>query len=362
MNQRLTQLTAEMARRQLDAVLITDPKHVYYFTDYATDPHERFLALALSKDTEPFLIVPALELEAARQRSSVQTIVTHTDSEDPYALLKRHLPAGMNAIGIEKDQVSVRRFESIAEALAAKSYADIGDAIRAMRMIKSQDEIERMKHAVRLVEETLREGLKHAAIGVTEMEIAAELEYQMKKRGADGPSFATTVLCGANTALPHGKPGNRKIQAGDLLLLDLGVYANGYASDITRTFAVGELDAELARIYSTVLNANLRAIEAIRPNVSFASVDRAARQTIEAEGYGPYFIHRLGHGLGIDVHEEPSVHERNEATLAAGNVFTVEPGIYIPGRGGVRIEDDVLVTSGGCEVLTTFPKELTVIG
>lgn len=170
------------------------------------------------------------------------------------------------------------------------------------------------------------------------------------------------VLAGVKSALPHGTPDDTRIAEGELLLFDLGVYADGYASDITRTFAVGEVSEELCNIYASVLNANLLAIEAAREGVAFGSLDRIARESIEASGYGLYFNHRLGHGLGMDIHEYPSVHGRNEDLLRAGMVFTIEPGIYVPAVGGVRIEDDVLVTPDGVDVLTSYPKQLTIIG
>jgi Xaa-Pro dipeptidase len=162
--------------------------------------------------------------------------------------------------------------------------------------------------------------------------------------------------------MPHGATGTRKVGRGELLLLDLGVYASGYMSDITRTFAVGEISDSLKSVYDTVLQANLRGIEAVRPGVRMSDVDQAARRYIVDQGYGAYFTHRLGHGLGLEIHEYPSVHGRNPDLLREGMVMTIEPGIYLTGLGGVRIEDDIVVTSTGVEVLTTFPKELTVIG
>ncbi|MNI47647.1 putative peptidase [compost metagenome] len=183
----------------------------------------------------------------------------------------------------------------------------------------------------------------------------------MKKVGASGPSFDTMVLSGPNTALPHGVPGERIIQPGDLLMFDMGVYAGGYASDITRTFAVGEIDSKLVEVYNTVLAANLAGIAASQTGATFGSVDKAAREVIEAAGYGQYFMHRVGHGLGMDTHEYPSLHGLNEDLIEVGNVFTVEPGIYVPGLGGVRIEDDVFITPEGAVTLTSYPKELTVL-
>lgn len=362
MNSRLNQLTNAMSLQNWDVLLITDPKHVYYLTGFASDPHERFLGLLLTRSDEPVLIVPALDGDAAAAASSISTIITHQDTDNPYELLRGQIKGAIGTMALEKDQLTVSRYEQLQQFLPAKSYKDAGQVLRDMRVRKSEDEITIMKQAVALVEEVLAQGLKQVKIGMREIELVAELEYLMKKLGADGPSFDTMVLSGTNTALPHGVPGSRQIQEGDLLMFDLGVFAGGYASDITRTFAVGNITPEQERIYNTVLEANEAAIRAVKPGVTYGSIDNAARTVIDTAGYGPAFLHRLGHGLGMDVHEYPSVHGLNQDILQPGAVFTIEPGIYIPGVGGVRIEDDVLVTDNGVEVLTSFPKQLTVIG
>lgn len=360
--ERIQKLHDFLTKQGLDAVLITSPKHVYYLTGFFTDPHERFLGLIIPASGEPSLIVPALDREAAAAASSVPNIFTHTDTQNPYDVLKQTLPANLKQLGIEKSHMTVDRYEAVSEAVGASRYVDVEEPLREMRLIKSADEVDRMKHAMRLVEDSLRETLKKVKPGVTEMELVAELEYQMKRLGAEGPSFTSMVLAGENSALPHGKPGTRQVQEGEVLLFDIGVEANGYVSDITRTFAVGEISEQLREIYETVLAANEAAIAQVRPGVTFAHLDKTARDVIAAKGYGEYFMHRLGHGLGMDVHEYPSVHGENQEKLRAGMVFTIEPGIYVPGVGGVRIEDDVLVTETGVEVLTQFPKQLTVIG
>lgn len=362
MTSRMNKLYAYMDNKNLEAMLITSPKHVYYLTGFATDPHERFLGLLLAQGEEALLLLPELDYEAAHADSTVKNIHTHSDTDNAYEILSKLMPRGIRHLGVEKDDISVQRFEAICEAVGATTYSDIGSPLREMRAIKTPGEIMRMKRAAHIVEEVLRVGVSKVEPGVTEIELVAELEYQMKKLGAQGPSFETMVLSGAKSALPHGTPDNRKVGEGELLLFDLGVYAEGYASDITRTFAVGDISDEIRGIYGTVLDANLKAIEAIRPGVTFSSLDRVARESIERAGYGPYFNHRLGHGLGMDIHEYPSIHGRNEDLLLAGMVFTVEPGIYVPSVGGVRIEDDVLVTQDGVEILTSFPKQLTVIG
>ncbi|RUT28419.1 aminopeptidase P family protein [Paenibacillus zeisoli] len=361
MNTKWSLLEHQMQENGVHTLLITDPKHVYYLTRFLSNPHERFLAAAITLGEEPFLIVPALDEEAARAGSDIDLIYTHTDTDNPYLVLNQALKGSAGTIALEKNHLSLARFESLQEHLTFARYRDIGPWLQDMRVRKSADEIAKIKHAVALIEQVLQEGLSKVKEGVTENELVAEVEYQIRRLGADGPSFDSMVLTGEKTALPHGVPGTRKLQYGDLLMYDIGVYADGYASDITRTFAFGEPSSELTRIYNTVLEANEQAIRSIKPGASFASIDLAARSVIEQAGYGEYFMHRLGHGLGIDVHEYPSIHGQNQALLQEGNVFTVEPGIYVAGVGGVRIEDDIVVTADGVEVLTSFPKTLTIL-
>ena len=199
-------------------------------------------------------------------------------------------------------------------------------------------------------------------VGQTEREIAAEIVVQTLRAGSDAElPFTPIVASGPNSALPHASASDRALQPGDLLTLDWGASKAGYFSDLTRTFAVGEVSQELKTLYELVRQANAAAQAATRPGQACAEVDRAARRVIEAGGYGPYFVHRLGHGLGLEAHEDPSMHDHNETSLAPGMTFTVEPGIYVPGLGGVRIEDDVVVTAGGVESLSSYPRELQTV-
>ncbi|WP_322923116.1 Xaa-Pro peptidase family protein [Paenibacillus campi] len=363
MDDRIATVRGLMKQAELDSLLITDPKHVYYLSGFASDPHERFLGLFILEGNEPFILLPALDEDKARSTSSVQRIETHLDTDNPYVRLKQCIGSGkIGKLGVEKEHLSVARFEQLCSVLHAESYHDITSILNSMRSRKSPDEVERMRLSIHKIEEVLRRCISGVKVGMTELDLVAELEYQMKKVGAEKPAFDTMVLSGPNTALPHGVPGERKLQTGELVMFDLGLFYNGYASDITRTFAIGDIDEETARVYHTVLAANEAAIQATRPGVTFASIDKAARDVITEAGYGHRFIHRLGHGLGMDTHEYPSVHGGNENVLEPGVLFTVEPGIYIPGHCGVRIEDDVIVTETGIDVLSSFPKELTVIG
>ncbi|TJY41180.1 aminopeptidase P family protein [Cohnella pontilimi] len=345
-----------------DVILVTLPKLVYYFSGFYSEPHERFLALVCVKGESPFLVVPKLDYEKAASVSTVTQIYAHEDTDNPYEILKRHLPEKVARIGIQKDHLSVNRYEALMQTTGAMQAVDVEPELNRMRVIKSETEIAVIKRAIVCIEEVFRAVIPYVKPGVTEIDLVAEMEYRMKKLGADAPSFDTMVLSGAKTGLPHGVPGTKEIQEGELLLFDAGVFVDGYASDLTRTFAVGVVNTRCREIYDTVLQANMKMIEAVRPSVTFGSLDHAARQVIESKGDGEYFITRAGHGFGLEIHEYPSIHGLNPDLLQAGMVFTAEPGIYIPGLGGVRIEDNVLVTPTGAEVLTSFPKEWTVIG
>jgi Xaa-Pro aminopeptidase len=212
-----------------------------------------------------------------------------------------------------------------------------------------------------MAEKAFLEVLNFIREGVTEIQIAAELEYRMKLAGSKAPSFGTIVVSGENSSMPHGVPGSRVIRAGDFITMDFGAVYNGYRSDMTRTVAVGFATDEMQKVYETVLKANLAAIEAVREGVTAASVDLAARNVIKDAGYGEFFTHSTGHGVGLEVHETPTVSFKNENKLCSGQVITIKPGIYKIGKFGVRIEDMVVVTKNGCNNLTKAEKSLIII-
>jgi Xaa-Pro dipeptidase len=228
-------------------------------------------------------------------------------------------------------------------------------------MRKDETEIAQMRKAVAITEAALGATLHKVHAGMTVREVASELRIEMLRGGAEALPFEPIVLSGPDTASPHGAAGERRVQSGDLLLFDFGVSVGGYASDITRTFAVGQVSDELRRVYDVVKRANEAGRQAARPGVEIQEVDRAARQVIADADYGQYFTHRTGHGLGLDTHEPPYACEGDTTLLEPGMTFTVEPGVYLPGQGGVRVEDDVVITPGGSESLTTFDRELRVI-
>ncbi|WP_255726693.1 Xaa-Pro peptidase family protein [Sporosarcina sp. ACRSM] len=353
-----------LERENLDAAFITTPDNVFYVSGFHSDPHERLLGVMVFKDAEPFLISPLMEVPDVKAAGWSFEAIGHEDTDDAWEIVKQavqkrgDLPA---TIAIEKSHLTVERLERMTELFPEATFSRLDEQLNGMRNIKSEDELEKLRKAAQLADYAIEVGCKEIAEGKTELEILMAIEFEMKKKGAEKMSFDTMVLSGPKTASPHGTPGDRKIQKGDFILFDLGVVYEGYCSDITRTVAFGEPSDAQRDIYETVRKAEQAAIDLVRPGVKAMEIDKAARDVIDQAGYGEYFTHRVGHGLGISVHEYPSVTGTNELKLEKGMVFTIEPGIYHPEITGVRIEDDVAVTADGVEVLTKFPKELVII-
>ncbi|TYP71224.1 M24 family metallopeptidase [Paenibacillus methanolicus] len=360
--ERKNRLLAALADQGIGSALITSPTNVYYLTGFLCNPHERFMGLLLHERQEA-LFVPLLDKDAALEAGYPADIVTVSDTEDAYELLGSRLPERGGRFGVEMNAVSMAQGEKLRELLPNADFADAEPAIMGLRLKKSEDEIAKVRHAIDIVEKVVDFAASRAVVGMTEIELTAELEYRMRKLGASKPAFESIVLAGARSALPHGKPGEYAIARGDYVLIDIGVVADGYCSDITRTFVMGEASKEQERIYETVLAANMAAIARSKAGVALAELDAAAREVIEAAGYGDYFTHRVGHGFGMDVHESPSLHGANRSIAEPGLLFTIEPGIYVPGVGGVRIEDDVYIGADGtADVLTSYPKALRLLG
>lgn len=362
-NKRLQGLQEYLKKEEIDIGMITLPANVFYYTGFDSDPHERFLALIVDNRTDTYhLFVPALDYDMAKDGSEVKNITPISDNENPFAVLKETLGGNPSTFGFEMKEVSVFQHNHLKEVFPEANFVDIQPEVNAQRLKKSRAEIELAQQAVDIIEKVLADGIKKVYIGMTESELTAELEYLMRVHGADGPSFSTIVLSGEKAALPHGSPGSRKLQKGDFLLIDFGVIKDGYCSDITRTFVIGEASEKQKEIYDIVLQSNQAGIDAVKAGSPLQTFDIAAREVIEQAGYGEYFHNRVGHGLGIEVHEEPSVHSENKDIAEKGLLFTIEPGIYIPEYGGVRIEDEVYINENGeVEVLTSFPKELQVL-
>ncbi|SOC45210.1 M24 family metallopeptidase [Salinicoccus kekensis] len=360
---RLNQFISAASDKNTGLIIITDPVNIFYFTGFYADPHERYMSLIIGSAGESYLFVPALDRDAAAEKAKVDHIIPISDEEDPFDILGQHLGASVHTIGVEMNVMTVAHQNGIQSIYNEAAFVDIQSEINALRVYKSREEVEGLKKAVALIEKVLDKGLETVERGMTEADLVAEFEYLMKKYGASGPSFSTMVLSGEKAALPHGKPDDTKLEDGDFLLIDFGVITyDRYCSDITRTFVIGEADEKQKEIYDIVRRSTQAGVDAVKAGVPLKEFDIAARNVIEEAGYGEYFNNRVGHGLGIEVHEAPSIHHLNEDIAKPGMVFTIEPGIYIPGYGGVRIEEEVYINEDGkAEVLTNYPRDLREI-
>lgn len=364
MNHRLEKLQAWMKENGIQVSFITSSENVFYLSGFYSDPHERLLALAVFQEEEPFLVCPSMEKGEAKKSGWTHEIIGYSDIDHPWEFIHKAINKRINSVSkaaIEKEHLNVERYEQLSALFPNASFTSAEEKLRTLRMIKDAKELKIIEEACALADYAIEVGVSEIKEGKTELEILSAIEYALKKKGVTEMSFATMVLTGANAASPHGTPGLTKIQKGDLVLFDLGVVVDRYCSDITRTVAYGDISDKQKEIYDTVLKAQLAAIEASKPGAAAADIDLTARRIIADAGYGEYFPHRLGHGLGISVHEYPSMTETNQLKLEEGMVYTIEPGIYVPEIAGVRIEDDVYITKQGVQVLTKYPKELQII-
>ncbi len=354
-------LIGAAAELGIDHMLICDPLNLYYLTGAKLTPYERFIGLIMNPESgDSFLILP--RLERGCKSDPTLKIQYYKDDQDPYRLVVSLLGSG-HKLGIEKAYLPLSRVENI---MAAKGvcegdllgdFTDIGELVAELRLIKKPMEIERHDETACCSDAILKQVAPKIELGKTEKQIAAQIMLAMSEMDqVSSEELVALVQAGSNTAHPHGVASDYVIQEGDPVLIDFGVCRAGYWSDCTRTFFVGNPPAKLEEIYRIVLKANQAAIAAVKPGIPLAEIDRAAREVIVDAGYGEYFIHRTGHGLGLSVHEAPSVHANNQNLVQEGMIFTVEPGIYIPGLGGVRIEDDVVVESEAAKVLNRYPK------
>ncbi len=355
---RLDDLLAWMASTDVEAAYVTRPVSIEYLTGVHAEPYERLMALAVKGDGAT-LIVPAIEVENAERAKTSADIVSWRDGEDPYRLVHRALH-GTSRLGVEKEHLTVAAAETLRERLGSHDLVDIAPEIRRLRRTKSPAELEKLQRAASITDAATEGILEWMHEGKTELEIAVALGASIGAAGGT-LAFETLVLSGPNSALPHGRPSGRRLGAGDLVLLDFGAVYHGYRADTTRVAVVGEPDARQREIHALVLAAHDAAIGAVRAGATTGAVDSAARQVIEAAGLGDQFFHRTGHGLGLETHEDPSLDPGSTTKLEVGMVFTVEPGIYIPGWGGVRIEDDVVVEGDGCRLLTNADRSLRVL-
>ncbi|WP_375106272.1 M24 family metallopeptidase [Lysinibacillus fusiformis] len=357
---RREKLVSRMQQHMDIAILVPGP-NMHYFTGLHLKQSERLTFAVITANNDLYFILPQVELNKV-DLSNGGVILSYSDEEGPTLAIQRLKKemGTLQTIGVEFDTMRVHEQKSI-EMLTYENLSDIGESIRELRMKKDLQELAYMRQAVQIVEESLAATLPTIQVGVTEMEVAAQLEYEMRRRGSEGTPFGTIVASGYRGALPHGRASTKKIEAGEFIVIDFGAIYKGYVADMTRTVALGDVSPTLQNIYSLVKQANEAAIEAIKPGTTTQSLDCIAREIIRDGGYGDYFTHRLGHGIGLSAHEEPYLMQRNSLVLEEGMAFTVEPGIYIQDVAGVRIEDNLIVTNNGYENLMTFSKELIIL-
>ncbi len=338
-----------------DALLVTNELNVTYLTGFTGDSSY----LLLTRDREWILSDARYEEDLQAECPDVAAEIRRPPTKMGEWVERLVSSVKPRKLAIEADSLSLTQFDQFVSSLGQVEFVKTSGLVEQLREIKDQDEIAETRHAVRLAErafEVVRAGLRPDQ---TEREIAHQLEHQIRLLGGKGCAFPPIVAVGPQAALPHARPGVRRIEESPFVLIDWGAVSRLYRSDLTRVLATAKISPKLETIYGVVLRAQQAAIDAIRPEVALETVDAAARGVIEAAGYGPQFNHGLGHGIGLQIHEAPRLGQNEKRVLKPGMIVTVEPGIYIPQWGGVRIEDDVLVTESGREVLSNTPKELS---
>jgi Xaa-Pro dipeptidase len=364
---RFDRLNASLQTSDLDAVILNPGPTLTYLSGLHFHLMERPVVLLFAKDQDPAIVLPELEMQKVASLPYKLQVFSYPENPAEWdnAFRKAVQALGLDGkrIGVEPRQLRLLEFRHVKNGAPEADYPDASDVLSGLRLKKDQAEVDAMRCAVKIAQDALEATIPLIKIGMTERELSSELVVQLLKHGSHPEMpFSPIVSGGPNSANPHASPTERKLQAGDLLVVDWGAAYDGYISDLTRTFAVGEVNAEYEKIHRVVQEANAAGRAAAKPGVPCANVDKAARDVIEKSGYGVYFTHRTGHGIGMEGHEEPYMRGDNMQLLEAGMAFTVEPGIYLPGRNGARIEDNVVITETGADVLSDMPREIRTVG
>jgi Xaa-Pro aminopeptidase len=348
---RANRLRPVLQRGEMDAILLTGTPNLRYFCGFTGSDG----ALLVTAEDSVFL-TDSRYTSQARQEVTSDAIRQYTGQPEGIARALRE--RGLRRIGFEAETLSYAAVERLRQKADADcTWIPLTDELCSLRGRKDEEELSVLAAVARIADEAFREILPRVRPGAVEQDLALELEFAMRRRGADDKAFPFIVASGERGALPHGAASDRRLRAGELVTFDFGASLRGYQSDETVTVAVGEVSPRLRRIYDVVFEAQYRALNMVRPGVPLARIDRAARDFIAQQGFGDFFGHGLGHGVGLEVHEYPVVSSRSEDTAEEGMVFTVEPGIYIPDLGGVRLEDTIQVTASGYRRLTHLPKD-----
>ena len=352
----LKQIAAQLAENQLDAMLITSEPGEFYAVGFRGEGY------VLVTPRKFYYSTDSRYIEAAQKIADVELSLIGA-GKGHLELAVEHVKAdGLKRIGIEEGYMSVAEFDRIRAAMpAAVELVPAQTIIEALRASKDEDELALMRKAQEITDRAFTEVCSRIHEGMTEKELCAELIYCLYKNGAEGLSFDPIVVSGPNTSMPHGVPGDRRLQKGDFITMDFGVLYRGYCSDMTRTVALGHATEKMREVYQTVLKAQLAGLAVSKAGVAGKAVDAAARDVITEAGYGAYFTHSYGHSLGLEIHEAPNCNTRNDLPIPLHAVVSAEPGIYIPGEFGVRIEDVAVFEENGCRILTKSPKELMIL-
>lgn len=366
-NPRFEKLSRALAASNLQAVVINPGPTLTYLTGLHFHLMERPTVVLYTPGQDPVIILPELESAKTIGLPYAMTVITYP--ENPVEWVKAFqkgvdtLKLNGTPIGIEPRALRLLEYRYLEQAAPQSSFPDASLPLAELRLRKDADEIAKMRQAVKIAQDGLEATLKLFKVGMTEQEFSNELVVQLLRQGSQPEMpFAPIVSGGPNSANPHASPTDRKVQPGDLFLVDWGAAYEGYISDLTRTFAVGDVDKKFLNIHQIVQAANRAGRAAGKPGAPCAAVDQAARGVIENAGYGPLFRHRTGHGIGMEGHEEPYMRGDNQQILEPGMCYTVEPGIYLLGEGGVRIEDNLVITANGAESLSDMPREIRTLG
>lgn len=351
---KIERLREQFSDLGIEALLITNPMNRRYMTNFTGTA-----GVVLITEKQACFITDFRYVEQAKKQAVGFEIIQHNGSiAEEVGRLSREW--GITKLGFEENHLTVAALKGYEQRVDA-SFIPVSDAVEKIRLIKTEDEIKILKVAADIADAAFKHILEYIRPGKTELEVSNELEFFMRKIGATSSSFDTIVASGVRSALPHGVATDKVIERGDLVTLDFGALYNGYVSDITRTVAVGEPKEELKKIYGIVLEAQMRGVDQIGPGMTGKQADAITRDYITEQGYGEYFGHSTGHGIGLEVHEGPALSMKSDTLLEPGMVVTVEPGIYLPNLGGVRIEDDVLITEDGNELLTHSTKDFIIL-
>lgn len=350
----LEKLRLKMSQVPVDAFMVSNPNNWRFISGFTGDA-----GVLLISGTDAIIFTDSRYTEQAEQEAPGYQVIKTVVEKDVIKETADRL--GLKTIAFEKDYVTYARWEKLKERFSGQELIGVSGWVEELRAVKSEQEIEFIAKAQSIADEAFSRLLPLIKPGVTEIDLALELESTMRKLGSEGVAFPFIVVSGVRSSLPHGVPTRKQLEPGDFVTLDFGARCNGYCSDMTRTVVVGHASDKHKEIYDVVLRAQLAALEVIRPGIPAREVDLAGRRVIEEAGYGEYFGHGIGHGVGLNVHEKPAVGKTSEDMLEPGMVITVEPGIYIPGFGGVRIEDLVVVTEDGKKNLTSSQKQLIVV-